>query len=63
MLCSQRNGGASGGSMSAPEPSPLLSVRPKRKTRFFLENAITKARAVRFPPPSDGPNPCVSLVR
>jgi transcriptional adapter 2-alpha len=36
--------------MSAAEPSPLLSVRPKRKTRFFLENAITKARRAALPP-------------
>ena len=35
--------------MSATEPSPLLSVRPKRKTRFFLENAITKARRAASP--------------
>ena len=37
--------------MSAAEPSPLLSVRPKRKTRFFLENAITKARGASSRPP------------
>ena len=49
--------------MSATEPSPLLSVRPKRKTRFFLENAITKARG--SPPLRrlGGPNPAFRGAR
>jgi urease accessory protein len=44
------------GSEEEEEPSPLLTVRPKRKTRFFLENAITKARR-RATRRLDGPNP------